>query len=193
MYAVGRSVPLPPPRLPFVVMTPVTRRALRFVLASVAALPTSWSRVAGAQVVGHATTVEHSTAYTTATLRVRADSSLAAAVVAYLPRGRAVTVGSCGSEWCAVQAGTVRGYAVERYLATRPGSQRRLNTVPAGTGVSEGRGYTNSAGEHIRSPTRTTDGLAPAGASAQCRDGTYSFSRSRRGTCSHHGGVARWL
>ncbi|WP_431636442.1 DUF3761 domain-containing protein [Dyella sp. KULCS107] len=33
----------------------------------------------------------------------------------------------------------------------------------------------------------------PAGASAQCRDGTYSFSRSRRGTCSHHGGVARWL
>ena len=30
----------------------------------------------------------------------------------------------------------------------------------------------------------------PAGASAQCRDGTYSFSQSRRGTCSHHGGVA---
>jgi hypothetical protein len=24
-------------------------------------------------------------------------------------------------------------------------------------------------------------------------DGTYSFSQSRRGTCSHHGGVAKWL
>jgi hypothetical protein len=34
---------------------------------------------------------------------------------------------------------------------------------------------------------------APAGASAQCRDGTYSFSKSRRGTCSHHGGVSTWL
>jgi hypothetical protein len=34
---------------------------------------------------------------------------------------------------------------------------------------------------------------APAGASAVCRDGTYSFSQSRSGTCSHHGGVARWL
>jgi len=33
----------------------------------------------------------------------------------------------------------------------------------------------------------------PAGASAICRDGTYSFSQNRRGTCSHHGGVARWL
>jgi len=33
----------------------------------------------------------------------------------------------------------------------------------------------------------------PNGATAQCRDGTFSFSRSRSGTCSHHGGVARWL
>jgi hypothetical protein len=29
--------------------------------------------------------------------------------------------------------------------------------------------------------------------SAICRDGTYSYSSNRRGTCSHHGGVARWL
>jgi endonuclease YncB( thermonuclease family) len=34
---------------------------------------------------------------------------------------------------------------------------------------------------------------APAGASALCADGTYSYSANRRGTCSHHGGVARWL
>src|SRR5262249_53652195 len=31
------------------------------------------------------------------------------------------------------------------------------------------------------------------GATALCRDGTYSFSQHRSGTCSHHGGVARWL
>ncbi len=30
------------------------------------------------------------------------------------------------------------------------------------------------------------------GASAICADGTKSYSQSRRGTCSHHGGVARW-
>jgi hypothetical protein len=36
-------------------------------------------------------------------------------------------------------------------------------------------------------------GAAPAGATAQCRDGTYSFSQHHSGTCSHHGGVARWL
>jgi hypothetical protein len=33
----------------------------------------------------------------------------------------------------------------------------------------------------------------PPGATAHCRDGTYSFSQHRSGTCSHHGGVAAWL
>jgi Protein of unknown function (DUF3761) len=32
----------------------------------------------------------------------------------------------------------------------------------------------------------------PAGVTAKCRDGTYSYSTSRSGTCSHHGGVAVW-
>jgi uncharacterized protein YraI len=30
-------------------------------------------------------------------------------------------------------------------------------------------------------------------ATALCRDGTYSYSLHRRGTCSHHGGVAQWF
>src|SRR5439155_1779842 len=34
---------------------------------------------------------------------------------------------------------------------------------------------------------------APPGATARCRDGTYSYSQHHSGTCSHHGGVARWL
>jgi len=57
-----------------------------------------------------------------------------------------------------------------------------------------GRGfYTNRQGEAVRRPERTLSSQAPPGASAQCRDGSYSFSAHRRGTCSHHGGVARWL
>jgi len=60
------------------------------------------------------------------------------------------------------------------------------------TTATTGRGfYTNSQGEAVHRPARANQ--APPGASAQCRDGTYSFSAHRRGTCSHHGGVARWL
>jgi hypothetical protein len=31
------------------------------------------------------------------------------------------------------------------------------------------------------------------GPSAICRDGSFSYSQSRRGTCSWHGGVSTWL
>ncbi len=51
--------------------------------------------------------------------------------------------------------------------------------------------YVNSAGNTVCSPEQSP--TAPAGATAECEDGTYSFSESRSGTCSHHGGVAKWL
>jgi hypothetical protein len=59
---------------------------------------------------------------------------------------------------------------------------------PAPVSTSSGGGYTNSQGNYVPSPSTN-----PAGATARCHDGTYSYSQSRRGTCSHHGGVAQWL
>jgi hypothetical protein len=51
----------------------------------------------------------------------------------------------------------------------------------------------NKDGIRVHSPAHTKNGEQPVGASAQCRDGSYSFSRHHQGTCSHHGGVSRWL
>jgi hypothetical protein len=51
--------------------------------------------------------------------------------------------------------------------------------------------YLNSRGFCISGPVQSQ--RKPAGATAQCRDKTWSFSQSRRGTCSWHGGVLRWL
>ena len=62
--------------------------------------------------------------------------------------------------------------------------QQKPNCTDNGT-------YVNSKGQTVKRPENCS--TAPEGATAQCRDGTYSFSRSRRGTCSHHGGVAKWL
>lgn len=51
--------------------------------------------------------------------------------------------------------------------------------------------YTNRAGHRVHRPMQSQS--KPQGATARCRDGSWSFSESHRGTCSHHGGVASWL
>lgn len=63
----------------------------------------------------------------------------------------------------------------------------RIDDPPATTNST----YTNSAGNEVQSPVHSES--VPSGATARCGDGTYSFSQSRRGTCSHHGGVSQWL
>ena len=62
---------------------------------------------------------------------------------------------------------------------------------PASRGTSSSDYYTNVDGDRVHRPVFSRS--APSGATARCRDGSYSFSRHRRGTCSHHGGVAQWL
>ena len=63
---------------------------------------------------------------------------------------------------------------------------------PASSVPVEDTGYYHSRNGHdVHRPVHAN--AAPAGASAKCGDGTYSFSQSHRGTCSHHGGVTSWL
>lgn len=58
----------------------------------------------------------------------------------------------------------------------------RINQTGSSTSVSSSRNTRESSVSNV-----------PSGATAECMDGTFSYSRNRRGTCSHHGGVKRWL
>jgi uncharacterized protein YraI len=124
-----------------------------------------------------------SVAFTTATVWLRVSPEFQARKVALLPRGAQVRVIGCQEQACNVEFRRLQGYVLKELL--------RAN--PASSAVDPGRGYINSRGQWIPSPAQTVDGQAPDGATARCRDGSYSFSQSRRGTCSWHGGVDEWL
>ena len=64
-----------------------------------------------------------------------------------------------------------------------------LGTPSSSAALAQRRRYRR----YRRYPGPVRAATAPVGATARCRDGTYSFSQHRRGTCSWHGGVAEWL
>jgi hypothetical protein len=105
-------------------------------------------------------------------------------VVASVPADVQLSVGFCSKGWCSTSWNGANAWVAKRYL----GAPKTGQLAPKRTG----KGYINVDGQRIPSPRQSPSG-PPAGASAQCNDGSYSFSTHRRGTCSHHGGVRRWL
>src|SRR5215216_5662159 len=145
-------------------------------LALTATLATSGWRIPAAIDSG-------SVAFTNASTWLHAASQWSSRRLALLPQGTEVQVIKCAEQSCKVTFRRLTGFVAEE----------RLQTARVGTPVEAGRGYINSRGQWIPSPTHTVEGQPPAGSTARCRDGSYSFSQSRRGTCSWHGGVAEWL
>lgn len=118
-------------------------------------------------------------------LNLREAPNTTSAIITEIPKGTRVTIDEdCECKWIPVNYNGHIGYVSTKYL-----SKNKIDHAPIRN--SSIKYYTNSKGERVQSPTHYNS--APPGATALCRDGTYSFSRSRRGTCSHHGGVAKWL
>lgn len=142
--------------------------------------------------------------YVTANLNLRYGPSTKYSVLTVIPQGTPVTIDEdCDCKWVPIEYNGQIGYISTKYLSSNKpiesytsykrttSNTRYSNTSRSTYSQSSIRYYKNVDGHRVQSPTYYNN--RPAGATALCRDGTYSFSRNRRGTCSHHGGVARWL
>jgi hypothetical protein len=90
------------------------------------------------------------------------------------------------SQQLALQAQSVHDQSTSQASSTAAKGAK-----PAQPNCTNSGTYVNSKGQTVPRPENCSG--PPKGATAQCRDGSYSFSQSRRGTCSHHGGVAKSL
>lgn len=140
--------------------------------------------------------------YVTSNINMRYGPGTDYSIIMTLPKGTMVTIDEdCNCKWIPVEYRGHIGYISTKYLSRKAldrnreiKRQRQLRSYqPINKAIPRGgvRHYTNIDGYGVQAPTYYSS--VPAGATALCRDGTYSFSRNRRGTCSHHGGVAQWL
>ena len=123
---------------------------------------------------------------TSVNLNFRSDPNIHSQIYQVIPKGTYVKLlDNCDCEWLPISYNGRIGYISSKYL------KKEINQKYNARSNSSYKYYKNSKGEKVQSPTYYRS--RPVNATALCKDGTYSFSRSRRGTCSGHGGVARWL
>ncbi len=101
--------------------------------------------------------------------------------------------GSCSGHGGVMMAGatskTTNAPVLVPSTATPPANSRRSAPLPRASARARERANENSrvAG------SGSADDNNPSGAVAQCKDGMYSHAQHSRGSCGHHGGVARWM
>jgi hypothetical protein len=108
-----------------------------------------------------------------------------------------------GAGMSGVRVETTSGPTVGRSTTTQSSGYFALPSLEQGTYTFQASktGYTTSTVRvDVNQNTTFEISLSTSGTSgrvqrptARCKDGTYSYSQNRRGTCSGHGGVDVWL
>jgi Protein of unknown function (DUF3761) len=98
--------------------------------------------------------------------------------------GRGACSGHGGVQKAAATAAAAAAPAAPAAPAAAPAAAEK-STAPTTTAAK-----TTAASSKATTTSGNTD---PTGATAKCKDGTYSKSKHHSGTCSSHGGVAQWL
>lgn len=145
--------------------------------------------------------------YTTTSLNVRKGPSTKYQIIGTIPVNTEVTISGENYkdfEWLQVNYNGQAGYINTKYLSTQKTESPIKNTTTYNWNANkQAYNYVNSNNakyynyyincnrEKIQRPTYYSN--TPHNATAICRDGSYSFSTHRRGTCSYHGGVQVWL
>ena len=72
-------------------------------------------------------------------------------------------------------------------------SDQKTETKAGKAETKTAKAETKAATKPAKAENKATASADANGATAKCKDGTYSHAASRRGACSRHGGVAEWL
>lgn len=111
---------------------------------------------------------------------------------------------SCAASWNAMSAAEKKATTHNAYTskcmkgsATAPAAastNKSAMATPAAASTNKSAMSASSAGKPASAKaTMAPSANSPQGATARCKDGSYSHAANHTGACSNHGGVANWI
>jgi hypothetical protein len=104
---------------------------------------------------------------------------------------------SCTAQWQAMSDTDKKATTYKDYSKScLSGGSKAVAATPAMAPTTMKPAKPMAASTKPMAPSSTmgaAGGPAPAGATGQCKDGTFTMSKTHSGSCSHHGGVAKWF
>lgn len=98
-----------------------------------------------------------------------------------------------GTTTASTGKGTCSGHGgIQKATKSKPAATAATG-APAAAAPAASTSAAKTSTATKSAPTASASNTDPTGATAKCKDGTYSKSAHRSGTCSSHGGVAEWL
>ena len=98
--------------------------------------------------------------------------------------------GNANKQECKVSTASSQA-AAKPVAEPKPTLMQRVKNAMSGSSTPAPKATPAAAPRKAAAPASVED-KNPAGAIAQCKDGTYSHAKQRTGACSRHGGVAKW-
>jgi hypothetical protein len=99
-----------------------------------------------------------------------------------------------GTTSAATGKGACSGHGgVQKATQAKPAAAAPAAATPAPAAAPAAAAAKSTPVATKSAPTAAASNTDPTGATAKCKDGTYSKSQHHSGTCSSHGGVAEWL
>lgn len=110
---------------------------------------------------------------------------------------------ACAASWNAMSAAEKKATTHNAYTSkcmkgsAATASNKTAMSTPAPASTNKSAMSANSAGKpasaRTSKATTVSSANSPQGATARCKDGSYSHAANHTGACSDHGGVANWI
>lgn len=131
------------------------------------------------------------TKFTSVDVNLRKSPGVKGNKICNIPKGTEVSIvqfNTRNNNWVKINYKGIEGFVNGKYL-----KDASLDTKIYHKGKTYNKSVKHYKELKVKPHSNKHYNSVPAGACAECNDGTYSYSQNRRGTCSHHGGVKRWL